>query len=100
MAPTPRDLSDLARAAVQRDAYARLWALRAEREGERSMARWAEITREIEEETGRIGHLRWEQEGAARQAISGALSRRCAGRAVRRSQRRELLEAIEPRTND
>lgn len=41
--------------------YDRIWRLRAEREAVSHPVRWAEITREIEEETGRIGRVLWER---------------------------------------
>jgi hypothetical protein len=41
--------------------YDRIWALRAERDAATSVLHWAEITRDIEEETGRIGRLLWDQ---------------------------------------
>lgn len=42
--------------------YDRIWELRGAREAAASTAEWAELSREIEEETGRIGRLLWQRE--------------------------------------
>lgn len=52
--------------------YDRIRSLRAERDAAHSIQRWVELTHEIDEVTGRIAKLRWEESRTSSEEAEGA----------------------------